>query len=1066
MASPLPKPQSSADSPLSDKVVVVTNHLEKPSLDGRSYRVIRLPNQLEALIVHDPKADKASAAMDVNVGSFSDEDEMPGMAHAVEHLLFKGNKKYPVENAYQQYISAHSGFANACTTATSTNYHFEVSAKPNNDEEPSATNPSPLLGALDRFAQFFIEPLFLEDVLDRELQAIDSENKKELQNDQRRLYQLRKSLSNPKHPFCHFSNGNLETLKTAPEAKGINVRDKIIEFYEKHYSANRMKLCVLGREPLDVLQTWVIEHFSSVKNKDLPPNRWENEVPFTDEQLGTLTFAKPVMNIRELTLTFPFIEQEHLYNTQPGRYISHLIGHEGPGSIMSYIKSKGWANSLYASVWPVSPGTPGVFQCKITLTEKNYKEVVKIVFEYISVLHETEPQEWIYEERKVLAEVNFRFRETTPPYHFTSKLSATMQKPLPHKYLISGYSLLRKFDPSLIKQGLDCLRPDNFLMTIVSRDFPGTWEKKERWYGTEYTCQPIPDELKKEIKKAADSGPQTRTAELHLPYKNEFVPTKLEVEKKDVKEPALAPYIIQNDALVRTWFKEDDTFWVPKATLIIMCRSPVVTASVAGWVKSRLFTDLIKDTLAELSYNAELAGLKYNIGPDLRGLYIEVTGYNDKLANLLQRILITTRDLEIREDRFDIIKERVSRWYRNWELSAPYNQISNYMSWLTIDGGHIVEELEAELPCITADALQVFQKELLAQMHMEVLVHGNIHRKDALRLTDMVKSTLKPRVLPQTQWKIRRGLILPPGSNYIWKKKLKDPANVNHCIQYLLHVGSRGDYNVQARVLLLNQIVREPCFNQLRTKEQLGYIVYSGIWTGVTQYGFYFVIQSEKTAPYLETRIEGFLRSMANFLEEMSEEEFESNKRSIINSRLEKPESLTQETHRYWAHIHSEFYAFDNASQDADHIRLLTKADMIEFFNQYIHPNSLSRAKLAVYLEAQAKSDVSTKEISELIKALDVDAASAPEGTIDVAADTWKRIHDIHGPANDVVQIAEPPSANGTTPVFVNDVSSFKASLPASNGARPLKSLSDGAVGFIGIFMIITYRLLSQANPL
>jgi insulysin len=292
-------------------------------------------------------------------------------------LLFMGNKKYPVENAYHQYISAHSGLTNAYTAATSTNYHFEVSAKPSNEEEPSATNPSPLLGALDRFAQFFIEPLFLESTLDRELRAVDSENKKNLQSDQWRLHQLKKSLSNPKHPFCHFSTGNLETLKTAPEAEGINVRDKFIEFYEKHYSANRMKLCVLGREPLDVLQAWVIEHFSSVKNKNLAPNKWETEVPFTKEQLGTQIFAKPVMDTRDLTLTFPFIEQDHLYDSQPSRYISHLIGHEGPGSIMSHIKSKGWANGLYAGAWPVSPGTPEVFECQITLTE----EVCKTPFD-------------------------------------------------------------------------------------------------------------------------------------------------------------------------------------------------------------------------------------------------------------------------------------------------------------------------------------------------------------------------------------------------------------------------------------------------------------------------------------------------------------------------------------------------------------------------------------------------------------------------------------------------------------------------------------------------------------
>lgn len=281
-----------------------------------------------------------------------------------------GTKKYPVENAYNQYLSAHSGTSNAYTASTSTNYHFEVSAKPSNDEEPSATNPSPLLGALDRFAQFFVEPLFLASTLDRELRAVDSENKKNLQSDQWRLHQLDKSLSNPKHPYCHFSTGNLETLKTIPEARGINVRDKFIEFYEKHYSANRMKLCVVGREPLDVLEAWVSEFFSSIRNKDLTPNRWPDEVPLPKDQLGTQCFAKPVMDSRELTLIFPFLDEDLLFESQPSRYLSHLIGHEGPGSIMAYIKGKGWANGLTAGVWPVCAGSPSLFDFSIRLTEE------------------------------------------------------------------------------------------------------------------------------------------------------------------------------------------------------------------------------------------------------------------------------------------------------------------------------------------------------------------------------------------------------------------------------------------------------------------------------------------------------------------------------------------------------------------------------------------------------------------------------------------------------------------------------------------------------------------------
>lgn len=85
--------QSAAIDSRRSPIKRITDHLETPSLDDRSYRIIVLPNKLEVLLVHDADTDKASAAMDVNVGNFSDPEDMPGMSHAVEHLLFMGTKK-------------------------------------------------------------------------------------------------------------------------------------------------------------------------------------------------------------------------------------------------------------------------------------------------------------------------------------------------------------------------------------------------------------------------------------------------------------------------------------------------------------------------------------------------------------------------------------------------------------------------------------------------------------------------------------------------------------------------------------------------------------------------------------------------------------------------------------------------------------------------------------------------------------------------------------------------------------------------------------------------------------
>ncbi|CAK7567937.1 MAG: hypothetical protein SEPTF4163_005915 [Sporothrix epigloea] len=1071
-------------------VKLVTEDLAKPSLDKRSYRVIELENGLEALLVHDAETDKASASLDVGVGNFSDDPEMPGTAHAVEHLLFMGTKKFPEENNYNQYLSSNSGSSNAYTSSTSTNYFFDVSAKPHGDE-----TVSPLYGALDRFAQFFIEPLFLESTVDRELRAVDSENKKNLQNDQWRIHQLEKSLSNPKHPFCHFSTGNLEVLKIEPEARGINVRQKFMEFHDKHYSANQMKLVVLGREPLDTLQEWTLELFSAIPNKQLPPNVWSDQVPYNPEHLGLQTFVKPVMDSRDLTLRFPCPDETLLFDSQPSRYVSHLIGHEGPGSIMSYIKAKGWANGLGAGMYPICPGTPGMFEVSIRLTEeglKAYEEVIRVFFHYVSLLREDPPQEWIFNEMKEMADVDFKFKQQTPASRFTSKTSALMQRSLPRERLLSGMSCLFKFEPDLITRAINSMRPDNLRITLTSRTYPGDWDKKEKWYGTEYKEENISPELMSVIKEAFAVSKSQRIPALSLPHKNLFVPTKLEVEKKVVTEPASSPRIIRNDAVAQTWFKKDDTFWVPKGTLTVSLKNPIISSIAANYIKTNLFTELVQDALEEYSYDADLAGLLYSVSLEQRALVVEVSGYNDKLPVLLEQVLITMRDLDIKEDRFTIVKERVTRSLRNFAFQQPYQLLSNYVSWLTSPYSYTVEELAQELPSITSQCMRRFSKELLGQLHMGVHVHGNLYREDALKLTDMIESTLRPRALPRAQWPVWREIVFPQGCNYVFEKKLEDKENVNHALEYVLYMGDRGDRAIRARTLLLDQLTQEKAWDQLRTKEQLGYVVFSGVRPGINNMGFRFLVQSEKVPRYLEERVDSFLKEYATTLENMSAADFEGHKRSLIAKRLEKSKNLYQETSKHWVQINNEFYDFEYAKRDAEEIARLTKADMITFYNYYVHPESKTRAKLAVHLVAQATSDVTTKQITDLVKALGLngDEAATQAATdlqarlsaahhdeakeaeslkdylattlgvagdkLEAAVEAWKQLSSYHRAVNGArvfdqadidksSETADQPkrSSNGTTPIPIKDIRQFRMKMSLTSGPRAVTDISE-----------------------
>ncbi len=580
---------------------------------------------------------------------------------------------------------------------------------------------------------------------------------------------------------------------------------------------------------------------------------------------------------------------------------------------MAYIKSKGWANGLSAGAYPVCPGTPALFNCHVRLTEdgmNHYQEIIKIIFQYISLLRETPPQEWIFEEQKGMADVEFRFKQKTPASKFTSKISAVMQKPLPREYLLSGHSKLRRFDPAAIQKALSYLRPDNFRIAVVSQKFPGDWDQKEKWYGTEYKYEKIPEDFLAEIRKAAASSAGERIPELHLPHKNQFIPSKLEVEKKDVKQPAISPKLIRNDSLIRAWFKKDDTFWVPKANLFISCKNPLPNATAENSLKAQVYTDMVRDALEEYVYDAELAGLDYQIAGHSMGIEIQVYGYNDKLPVLLEKVLTTMRDLEVRPERFEIVKERLLRGMRNWDYQSPYNQVSDFTRWLNVEKGFINDELLTELERLTAEDVQTFYPYLLRQMHVETLVHGNLYKEDALHLTNLVEHILKPRPLLQAHLPVRRNLIFPPGRSYVYQRTLKDPKNVNHCIEYSLHVGDRADRILRSKTLLMDQMTHERAFDQLRTKEQLGYVVWSGIRVAETTMAYRIIIQSEKTPEYLESRIDAFLESYEESIREMSESVFEGHKRSLITKRLEKLKNLTQESGRLWSHIDNEYFDF------------------------------------------------------------------------------------------------------------------------------------------------------------
>lgn len=200
--------------------------------------------------------------------------------------------------------------------------------------------------------------------------AVHSEHTKNLLSDPWRQYQLLKSSAKENHPLNKFSTGDKNTLG------GRDVREKLLGFYKRNYSANLMKLVVYGKEDVDKMSRFVEETFGGIPNQNLQPFRL-TELPFDENNLGNMYKVVPIKNVNTVEYLWFLPSYEHEYKNSPGEYISHLLGHEGPGSLLSFLKKEGLVLSLSSSHSEMFQLYSNL-SVRLSLTDKGLENIPKI----------------------------------------------------------------------------------------------------------------------------------------------------------------------------------------------------------------------------------------------------------------------------------------------------------------------------------------------------------------------------------------------------------------------------------------------------------------------------------------------------------------------------------------------------------------------------------------------------------------------------------------------------------------------------------------------------------------
>ncbi|KAJ4782768.1 Insulinase (Peptidase family M16) family protein [Rhynchospora pubera] len=905
----------------------------KPRNDKREYRRIVLPNSLEVCLISDPDTDKAAASMNVDVGYFCDPEGLEGLAHFLEHMLFYASEKYPVEDSYSKFIAEHGGSTNAFTSSENTNFYFDV-------------NADCLEEALDRFAQFFIKPLMSADATIREVKAVDSEFQKNLLSDFRRMNQLEKHISSGDHPYHKFSTGSRETLEARPKLKGLDTRLEMIKFYENNYSANLMQLVVYAKEKLDDIQSLVESKFEAVRNISRNPFDFSGG-PCLSEHLQVLVKAVPIKDCNKLKITWPITPGIRHYKEGPCGYISHLIGHEGEGSLFSVLKKLGWAISLAAGEGEQSYAF-SFFYTIIELTDagqEHIDETVGLLFKYIKLLQDFGVQKWIFDELVAIRGTGFHYKDKIPPISYALRVALNMQLYPPEDWLV-GSSVPSNFAPDIIQKFLNELTPSNVRIFCQSKKFEGLTNLTEPWYGTQFAVEKL-DVLT--LEKWVELAPSEN---LSLRKPNMFIPTDLSL--KNVQEKVRYPQILRKSPFSRLWYKSDTNFFTPKAVIRIDFNCPESNYSPEASVLTKMFTRLLMDYLNEYAYDACVGGLSYGINHTDTGFEVICLGFSHKMRVLLDMIISNINSFEVRPDRFSVIKESLKKKYENYKFHPPHSQAMYYCSQLLEEHSWPWNEKLEVLQHQDPNHLSLFTIRLLRKAYLECYISGNIEPNEAESIVEHIEEVLfkasncPSKPLFPSQHLTKRIVKLQDGMKYFYAVKGLNPSDENSAVVNYIQV-HQDDIKMNVKLQLLALVVKQPAFHQLRSVEQLGYIALLRQRNDHGVRGLQFIIQSTVKDPlHIDARVNAFLGMFENTLYEMSEEDFKSNVNALIDLKLEKHKNLREEAAFFWKEISDGTLLFDRKESEVAALRELKKEELVEFFNSHVKFDAPQRRNLSV----------------------------------------------------------------------------------------------------------------------
>ncbi|KAH9257924.1 hypothetical protein BASA81_003943 [Batrachochytrium salamandrivorans] len=482
-----------------------------------------------------------------------------------------------------------------------------------------------------------------------------------------------------------------------------------------------------------------------------------------------------------------------------------------------------------------------------------------------------------------------------------------------------------------------------------------------------------------------------------------------------------------SDHFFSLWMLPDTSFRSPRVQVFLSFLTPNVCDTATSAALADLFAIMVYESLVQESYLGYLVDLNFDLEIiNGMGIQLHFSGFSHKLMDLVKIVLrrtlfftqckrsaagsfqspTTTTPTTLAEDEE---YDQFLHYFVSPDQDAPQDVdlgqftmkfdalLNDYFTTSTRfrSGGKQVSSVMFDLLCNSlwtpmekAHALRTttptmlidFASNLFSTCKVEGLIEGNLDEQDCNRYFKCIRAALDSRGCKPIRSDIEpilRSQTIPvvqekdqPVSGLI--HVLEAVESTSHSVELFFQIGAE---NSEDRVLatVLEHLLAEPMYAELRTKQQLGYSLKCGVRFVCGTLGFVFEITSNAHGPeLLALDVDNFLKLFRTKLVAMSSEEYVLNASSLAMRLLTRPNNLHDQANRHWdcilSHaLHALPYVWNSNLVDYGLIRsTASKSRVLEAFDSWLDPEQGKRRRASVYVVgANYKRDQLLRELNK-----------------------------------------------------------------------------------------------------